>query len=236
MKEREYKECYIAFLDLLGFKNRIEDKKTSCEDIAKVFDEIDKKCPVYINEEDRPLMEFSLLRKKIMSDTICLYVDSSVNNSLAGLIATCDYLQVRLSRFETPILLRGAIIKGDIYAEGDITFGPGVSKAYLLEEKTAKYPRIILTKNLIDEWKTHDFYGMDYVKTYTYRDFDAFYVVDYLYLFYGLHYGQTTWSKFTRFVRDTLDKETNPSIREKYLYLEQNIHRAMSKYKENYDA
>ena len=236
MRERKYKECYIAFLDLLGFKALIENREMSCEKIAKLFDEIRIEYLVTIEEEKRYLMDFDALKQKIMSDTICLYVDSSITNSLAGLISTCDYLQVRLLRRKTPMLLRGAIIKEKIYAKGDITFGPGVSKAYLMEEKTAKYPRIILTKNLIDEWKTHDFYGKDYVKTYTYRDFDAFYAVDYLYLYYGLHYGQTTWSKFTRFVRDALDKETNPSIREKYLYLEQNIHRAMSKYKENYDA
>lgn len=236
MRKREYTECYIAFLDLLGFKALIEDKETTCDDIAKVFDEIDKECPVYINEEDRPLMDFSLLKKKIMSDTICLYIDSSVTNSLAGLIATCDYLQVRLSRFETPILLRGAIIKGKIYAEKDTTFGPGVSKAYLLEEKTAKYPRIVLTKNLIDEWETHDFYGKDYVDTYTFRDFDAFYTVDYLYLFYGLDHSKKTWKNFARYVYDKLDKETNFSIREKYLYIEQNIPRAIDKYKENPNA
>lgn len=223
MGEREYKECYIAFLDLLGFKDLIDNEKTTCEDIAKLFDEIRIEYPVTIEEEKRYLMDFDALKQKIMSDTICLYVDSSITNSLAGLISTCDYLQVRLLRRKTPMLLRGAIIKEKIYAKGDITFGPGVSKAYLMEEKTAKYPRIILTKNLIDEWKTHDFYGKDYVDTYTFRDSDAFFAVDYLYLFYGLDRGLSTWSKFARFVRDKLDTETNPSIREKYLYIERDI-------------
>lgn len=233
---REYKECYIAFLDLLGFKNLISDEESSCEDIAQVFDEIFIEYPVTIDNEKRYLIDFNMLKRKVMSDTICLYIDSSITNSLAGLISTCDYLQVRLSRRKKPVLLRGAIIKGEIYAEGDVTFGPGVSKAYLLEEKTAKYPRIILTKDLIDKWETHDFYGKDYVDTYTFRDFDAFYAVDYLYLFYGLDRRKPAWKNFERYVQEKLDKETNLSIREKYLYLEQNIHRAMSKYKENYDA
>lgn len=204
MREREYKECYIAFLDLLGFKALIEDKETTCEDIAKLFDEIKISVPVTIDETQKYLMDFSQVKQKIMSDTICLYVDSSVDNSLAGLISTCDYLQVRLSRYKTPMLLRGAIIKGEIYARGDVTFGPGVSKAYLLEEKTSKYPRIILTKDLIDGWKTHDFYGKDYVDTYTFRDFDAFYAVDYLYLFYGLDHRKSTWKNFERYVQGKL--------------------------------
>ena len=233
---REYKECYIAFLDLLGFKDLIADGESLCEDIAKVFDEIFIEYPVTIDNEKRYLIDFNMLKRKVMSDTICLYIDSSITNSLAGLISTCDYLQVRLSRRKKPVLLRGAIIKGEIYAEGDVTFGPGVSKAYLLEEKTAKYPRIILTKDLIDKWETHDFYGKDYVDTYTFRDFDAFYAVDYLYLFYGLDRREATWRNFKRYVQEKLDKETNLSIREKYLYLDQSISRAISKYKEHYNA
>ena len=233
---REYKECYIAFLDLLGFKALIEDEESSCEKIAELFDEIDKESQIIITKEKRPLMDFAELQKKIMSDTICLYVDSAVVNSLAGLIATCNYLQVRLLGRETPILMRGAIIKGEIYAKGDITFGPGVSKAYLLEEKTAKYPRVILTKKLIDEWKTHDSHGKKSVDTYTYRDFDAFYATDYLLLFYGACGGKKSWKEFEEFLQRKLDTEENPSIREKYLYIERDIPRVMKKYKEITDA
>ena len=119
-------------------------RKRHARILPKVFDEIYIEYPVTIDNEKRHLMDFNMLNRKIVSDTICLYVDSSITNSLAGLISTCDYLQVRLLRRKTPILLRGAIIKGKIYAKEDITFGPGVSKAYLMEEKTAKYPRIIL--------------------------------------------------------------------------------------------
>lgn len=237
MREREYKECYIAFLDLLGFKALIETGDTSCEKIAKLFDEIGRDFKVKIDNENCDIMDFRQLKKKIMSDTICLYVEASVDNSLAGLIATCDYLQTgMLCYIKTPILIRGAIIKGKIFGEGDTTFGPGVSKAYLLEEKTAKYPRIIFTRNLIDEWETHDFYGKDYVDQYTYRDFDAFYAIDYMYHFYEDYCRESIWRNFEKYVQDILDKETNLSIREKYLYLDQNIPRVIHKYRENYNA
>ena len=232
---REYKECYIAFLDLLGFKALIGDEETSCEYIAKLFDKIEEES-IITTKENRLLMDFNKLKKKIMSDSICLYVESSVNNSLAGLIAVCNHLQVRLLCRETPILLRGAIIKGEIYAEGDITFGPGVSRAYLLEEKTAKYPRIILTKNLIDEWETHDSHGEKVVETYTYRDFDAFYATDYLLLFYYCYCGKKAWENFEKVIKDKLDKETNPSIREKYLYIERDIPRVIHKCEEYTNA
>ena len=232
---REYKECYIAFLDLLGFKDLIGNEETSCEYIAKLFDRIEEES-IITTKENRPLTDFNKLKKKIMSDSICLYVESSVNNSLAGLVAACNHLQVRMLCREKPILIRGAIIKGKIYAEGDITFGPGVSEAYLLEEKTAKYPRIILTKSLIDEWETHDSHGKEVVETYTYRDFDAFYATDYLLLFYYWYRGKIAWENFEKVIKDKLDKETNPSIREKYLYIERDIPRVIHKCEEYTNA
>ena len=38
---RKYKNCYIAVIDLLGFKNALENN--DCETIASIFDELAKK-------------------------------------------------------------------------------------------------------------------------------------------------------------------------------------------------
>ena len=224
----EYKDCYIAFLDILGFKNFVEH--ASCEDILKIFDEIQHQYIVRINETDKPLMDYQKIHKKIMSDSICIYVETSVLNSLAGIISVCDYFQVRMLRLEQPILVRGAIVRGKIYAEDDITFGPGLSSAYLLEEKTAIFPRIILTGTIINDCNSSDSEGLNYINDYTYRDSDAFYAVDYLYLFYGLSHDQKSWKDFMKYVYRILDTEVDKSIRDKYLYIEQSVPRAIKKY------
>ena len=225
---REYKESYIAYLDLLGFKNTINQK--SCEEIAMCFDEIEQKFITTVNSTQKPLFDHKKLRKTIMSDSVCFVIDANVKNAFAGLIAYCNFFQVRLARLKEPILLRGAIVKGQVYKNKSIIFGPGLVEAYLLEEKTAKFPRIIFTKSLLYDWKKYDNHGKDYVSKFTYIDQDEFGVVDYLYLFYGLSHDKSEWKNFAKYVQFKLDTETDSSIRDKFLYVNKNIPVAIEKY------
>lgn len=224
----DYQNCYIAFLDLLGFKNLINCK--SCQDIMGYFAEIETEYIITDNIMGQPLIQPAAIKKKIMSDSICFYVDADIKNSLAGLVAVCDYFQVRMLRLQEPILCRGAIVKGNIYANGDITFGPGVTNAYLLEEQVANTPRIIIAKSVIDGWGNYDAGGKNYIKEYLFRDTDDFFVLDYLFLFYGLSHDQDSWKNFAKYVVERLDHELNPKIREKYLYIKRQFSRVTKKY------
>lgn len=195
----DYQNCYIAFLDLLGFKDIINGR--SCQEIAQVFAKIKLNSYVIDDTTGQPLIRADAIQKKIMSDSICFYVNSNETNSLAGLIAICTYFQVRMLRCQEPILCRGAIVKGDIYANGDITFGPGLTNAYLLEEKVASTPRIILLKSVLDSRKNHNKSGEKYIKDYLFKDEDAFLALDYLFLYCGLCRGQGDWKNFVKWVK-----------------------------------
>ena len=223
----KYKNYYIAFLDLLGFKNIIKEKR--CDDVVKCFDEIKHKSTVSVNETGLPLFDHSQLKRFIMSDSICIFIEIDVKNSLAGLISFCDYFQVRMASLEEPILVRGAITQGELYYDNDVIFVPGLVKGYLMQEQTAKYPRIILVKSLLDKWNNYDEYGMDYLSKHTFYDNDEFLAVDYLYLFYGLRNQHESWKRFVKTVEYKLDNEVDNSIREKYLYIWNDIPRAKNK-------
>ena len=86
----------------------------------------------------KPVVEEKTVKMKVASDTIFLYVEADVHNALAGLIAYCDYLQVRLLRQNNPVLSRGAIAKGEVYTDGDVCFGPAIVEAYLMEEELVR--------------------------------------------------------------------------------------------------
>ncbi|WP_293721813.1 hypothetical protein [Phascolarctobacterium succinatutens] len=47
--------------------------------------------------------------------------------------------------------MRGGLTYGQLYHKGDICFGPAMNRAYELESKIAKYPRIIVDELLINE-------------------------------------------------------------------------------------
>ena len=224
---RQYSDCYIAFLDLMGFKGIIGKKE--CEEIASFFDKIQERYIVEVQSTGKVLMDYRRLKMKIMSDSICFYVEASVRNALAGLVAICTHFQFRMLRFHEPILTRGAIVNGKIYAQKDMTFGPGLVQAYLMEEKTAKYPRVIFTKSLIKESKSLDNDGIDYIDKFTFSDEDAFISLDYLYWFYGTRHENQDWKDFAAYVQKQLETETDATIREKYLYVNKNIDRVRRK-------
>lgn len=50
------------------------------------------------------------------------------------------------------LLLRGGIVRGKLYQQGALAFGPAIHEAYHLESKVASSPRIILSAELAAEW------------------------------------------------------------------------------------
>lgn len=221
MENREYRECYIAFLDMLGFKKLIG--QSECEEICAIFDKIE---PPRINvfQGDRPAVpENTLLalKMKVMSDSICFYIDVNYTNSLLALIISCLTFQAKLLESPKPIFVRGAIVRGRMFAKDDVIFGPGLTQAYLLEERNAKYPRIILTNEVLE----HARQGNDSLlhainDDWTYRDFDAFYALNPMKLFLFVNRSKKTRENLSKMIQKVLDTTLDESIREKYLYLE----------------
>lgn len=221
--EKVYKNCYIAFLDILGFKRMVDTMP--CSEIYEIYSKRMKNSisRIYLGKE--LCFDMSDIKIKVMSDSICFYVDSSKSNALAGLIVACEYFQEQLLRLSNPILTRGAIVKGDIFTENDIIYGPGFVKAYLMEENNAKYPRIIMTKETIDSAKELTTEQINHIiPMFTFSDFDAFYTIDY---WSGLNRAdsQTDYSRILTHVDHILDTTTDTSVREKYLYMRKNLQR-----------
>lgn len=235
MEMVEYEECYIAFLDMLGFKNLIND--SSCDEIAGIFEKFSNKRPLkaaYLgNKNIISENTADALKVKVMSDSICFYIDVNVTNALLCIIMSCINFQHELYQNDIPIFLRGAIVRGHLYAKKDIIFGPGLTQAYLLEENNAKYPRIILTKETLQSVKIRKEYNLnDYVSIFrsvVFRDDDAFYAADCTRILLGS--DQTIREKVEKRIEHMLDTTVDSSIREKYLYLEKKLDLAMQRAK-----
>lgn len=143
----EYTDSYIAFLDIIGFKNLVVEN--SCRQIVQLFQNI--KNPIskmYLGTSME--IDVSEVKIKVMSDSICFHIATNKSYALLSIVAVCQAFQSELLDLDTPIILRGALIRGYLYQDGDITFGPGLTEAYLLEENKAKYPRIIIQQNILD--------------------------------------------------------------------------------------
>ena len=222
MDDVKYTQYYVAFLDILGFKNLVNDPNRTCEEIVRIYDFVQYRYETFFKSE---IEIQNNIKMKVMSDSICLYIKTDFPNALHYLISYCVTFQCDL--FANGHLLRGGITSGDMYVENDIIFGPALTEAYLLEEKNAKVPRIIIRKKTMDE----GIVGMDedalkITKHIIFRDNDAFYTLNYFWL---LALRQDKNDDLLKEVKDTianqLDTTIDDSIRQKYLYIEKNLNR-----------
>lgn len=131
-------EVYFAFIDVLGFKqtfdeNREDPKKRFAQNYEAVFK--------YFGQLlcDAPFTQSGLSKAGQTSDSLYFYTDRI--DFLAQFIKV--YWHFSLYSMSQNVFFRGGIAKGCLFINQPHQFyGDCVIKAYLLEEKIAKFPRI----------------------------------------------------------------------------------------------
>ncbi len=170
---KNYEDYLVAFIDILGFSSLIHNSERDDEDFNKIkfalieFSKLQEKSTW---EENKILIEVeecaqkknlddyyieNMVRCFCFSDSIIITVKANdhINERTSALIAMLSKIGAYL--LAKGILIRGAIDFGKMYVDDDrkssIVFGPSIIDAYELEKEQAKYPRIILSSNLIDK-------------------------------------------------------------------------------------
>ena len=225
---RNYKECYIAVLDLLGFKGALQNYE--CETVASFFDEVNEEYIISYEATGKPIVNKNDLHMKVMSDSVCIFIESTIENALPALIATCDYLQIRLLRLKEPMLSRGAIVKGKLYNDKDVLFGEGFVRAYYMQEDEAIYPRVIIDKSIVENYSYSNEADKKYMDMLLTKDFDGYYFSDYLALFYILNHEHESWKRFIEYVKSKNDNEAKGRVRAKYSYIYESLPRIKEKF------
>nr|BFD60237.1 hypothetical protein CKG001_23440 [Bdellovibrio sp. CKG001] len=138
----KYKKSYVAFVDVLGFKQLVANSDTTKISIyySIIKDSIEKLSEI--------LNDFGKIDFQIMSDSIVFSVEptsTDFNSKLLSLRALCAgiaHLQFYLAM--EGIWLRGGISFGEIkFMDSQFVVGPALVSAHAHELK-AKYPRVIL--------------------------------------------------------------------------------------------
>lgn len=228
----KYKECYVAFIDILGFKNLID--KSNFEDIYSIF-------LLVLNFEPHPLLKnedvYKDIHYTIMSDSIIIYIDVTITDGFMALTDVCSQIQMKLSRNNPPFFVRGGIAKGTLYHHNNILFGTGLTNAYILENTSAIYPRIIFTEKLrqLALENTKKFYIFDYNSMFYKKDNDEMYYINFLHAFNyiptvapksveeSIQVNNKYFHTLLGHVNEVLGTEIDQSIRKKYLWLKNKI-------------
>lgn len=225
---KKYTECFVAFLDILGFKNYID--KAECQEIYEIFSEI-------LNFKASPLVKeypaYDNIKITIMSDSIIVYIDSSITDAFLALTDVCSQMQIKLMNRAEPILLRGGIAKGSLYHKDNILYGKGLTSAYILENTLAVYPRIIFTETTRQEGLKNvgKLYLFDYNQQFYHKDEDDLYFIDYFSTFnytkaYSpssvedvINFNNSYFEQIHNYTNSMLSMEISSSVRIKYLWL-----------------
>lgn len=220
--KREYIEHYVAFVDVLGFKDFL-DKDAPCEEVFSVFESLRNNSHSSLQINDEKVKAFDEVKHYIMSDSIVLFIKADIPNAFLALVSTCLRLQMNLLLRDKPVLLRGGIAKGNLYVDKEIIFGKALSAAYMIENAISVVPRIVFNKALLDDGSKNcdAFKGPYWNGLITRMDTDELYFVHYLSAGHvkGTQTVPSFYDKVLTLCQEYLSSSYNKSLREKYLWL-----------------
>ncbi len=164
----KYERRIIAFIDILGFKEIVKQSESDTSKIDLLYSVLEylknwekpdnwnlKFVEIEEDAQKKGLKYFDISNKTnttAFSDSIVVSVkvENDVNEMTSTLICNLAYIGSIL--MEKGILFRGGLTIGNIiHKDNGTVFGQGLIEAYLLELKSAKYPRIVLSDKLIKE-------------------------------------------------------------------------------------
>ncbi|TFH33789.1 MAG: hypothetical protein E4G93_06350 [Dehalococcoidia bacterium] len=163
-----YGEGIVAFVDLLGFRERVKQSKGNAALVREIW-EILQSSRAYV--EDVPGGGITGATAYQFSDTVVFYMPSSERESARAFFNWLTTFQ--MEAVNRGWLMRGGLAVGDVLVDGPVLFGPAMIRAHDLE-RMAVWPRQIVDPQM----EAGDF--ADVVHNYCTVSVDGFPALDYL--------------------------------------------------------
>ncbi len=138
-----YETRYCAYADILGFKNIVAGLAKgdpSYKDLRDTLRKIYSPSPSIFS-----IHQDSDLRAQSISDAVCLSTTCSAHG-LSHLFENLELLTIEL--LKKGYFLRGAVVKGKLFHDDGIVFGEASVRAFELENTVARFPRIMIAKEV----------------------------------------------------------------------------------------
>lgn len=142
-----YNERYCAFVDILGFSDLMRELSSGAITeitIKGLLDSIHRPPDL-----TTPLLEpYVDLKAQSISDAVAI----STVTSEWGLIGLFFALrELSLTLLHKGYFTRGAVCRGPLYHDDGTVFGEALVRAYRLESEIVRFPRIMITKEVVDD-------------------------------------------------------------------------------------
>jgi hypothetical protein len=138
-----YEMRYCAFVDILGFTEVINELRRggiTYEELRATLDVVHRP-PL----ADVDVFRRSGLKVQSISDAVCV----SAAHNASGLNHMLNSLEaLTISLLDKGRFVRGAVVKGKLYHDDKMVFGEAQIRAYNLENNIARFPRIMLARDV----------------------------------------------------------------------------------------
>jgi hypothetical protein len=155
MIERElYKSKGLAFIDLLGFKNQVQNTMVGpiqheaairdCKAVLKIVSSAKNLIASHVPETQTLMFSDTLV---VIFDPKAKDVGRLIIRDLLDLVINLVFSSSTSERVAT--LCRGVIMEGLVYHEENILFGPAVLEAYKRERCQIKDPKVVVDQTIL---------------------------------------------------------------------------------------
>jgi hypothetical protein len=135
-----YEDRFCAFIDILGFRTLVKGLHNASD--AAMLRDVMRKIHAPANG---PTMSWDVdFRAQSISDAIAI---STMPLGLYDLLEAIEKLAIDLLR--EGYFIRGALVRGHLYHDASMVFGDALVRAYELEQTIARYPRVIISKEVM---------------------------------------------------------------------------------------
>lgn len=148
-----YAQRLIAYIDILGWRDAADrlTPETMLEAVnlihaeAGAFNAAKRQEVLELSRKNgwQALPGFQNVRVAAFSDNIAVSMPSEYGASIFAVRRIC------LGLLQLGFLARGGVTIGDLYHEDNLVFGPALNRAYEIESKEAKFPRLICDESVV---------------------------------------------------------------------------------------
>lgn len=141
MPPLELTQHFVAFLDILGFKEMVESDTKGQNNVylSKLFKCHQSAAQIFHDAPDCQISQFS--------DSIVISKPFAAESFERFAVRIAQYQQLLLNEH---MLCRGGIAVNKHFSNGSFTFSAGLIEAYRVESKTARYPRVVVSPEVME--------------------------------------------------------------------------------------
>lgn len=200
----ELKQHYVAFLDVLGFSDMVKSDLVDDNHsfLSKLFKCHQSAAAIFSTDPNCAITQFS--------DSIVISKPYDANSFEWFATRVAEYQRLLL---DENLLCRGGIAVNKHFSNGSFTFSAGLIQAYDVESKIARYPRVVISPEVIDLV----FPERKKIPAFLVEEDDGLLFIDYIGLTRKVR-PKTLIDSVSKVVSKLLESKI-PSLREKGLWL-----------------